>query len=138
RWEGYRNSWVTLDGQHMQSVSGGGHWGGGLFINAYDQGRLGLLFLRKGQWADQQIFSTDWYDLATTPTASNTGYGFMNWFLNTDQELLPNAPEGAIAHLGAGTNMIYLDPEHDLVIVARWIERSAMDELVQRVRESIE
>ncbi|MEM1096956.1 MAG: serine hydrolase, partial [Bacteroidota bacterium] len=117
RWEGYRNSWVTLDGQHMQSVSGGGHWGGGLFINAYDQGRLGLLFLRKGQWADQQIFSTDWYDLATTPTASNTGYGFMNWFLNTDQELLPNAPEGAIAHLGAGTNMIYLDPEHDLVIV---------------------
>jgi hypothetical protein len=29
--------------------------------------------------------------------------------------------------------MIYADPEHDLVIVARWIERKAMDGLVQRV-----
>ena len=29
RWHGYENSWVLLDGQRMQSVSGGGHWGGG-------------------------------------------------------------------------------------------------------------
>jgi len=28
RWHGYDNSWVLLDGQRMQSVSGGGHWGG--------------------------------------------------------------------------------------------------------------
>ena len=36
RWHGYRNSWVELDGLRMQSVSGGGHFGGGLFINTYD------------------------------------------------------------------------------------------------------
>jgi hypothetical protein len=29
--------------------------------------------------------------------------------------------------MGAGTNMVYVDPENDLVIVARWIERSALD-----------
>jgi hypothetical protein len=29
--------------------------------------------------------------------------------------------------------MVYVDPEHDLVIVARWIERNATDELVRRV-----
>ena len=30
RWYGYDNSWIELDGQKIQSVSGGGHWGGGL------------------------------------------------------------------------------------------------------------
>ena len=29
RWEGYRNSFVEIDSQKMQSVSGGAHWGGG-------------------------------------------------------------------------------------------------------------
>ncbi len=39
RWWGYRNSWVDLDGLHVQSVSGGGHWGGGLVISAEDMAR---------------------------------------------------------------------------------------------------
>ena len=32
RWDGYRNSTVTIDGKPMISVSGGGHWGGGIVI----------------------------------------------------------------------------------------------------------
>ena len=44
RWYGYNNSWVELDGNRMQSVSGGGHSGGGLFINTEDHARFGLLF----------------------------------------------------------------------------------------------
>ena len=28
RWHGYENSWITLNGKRVQSVSGGGHWGG--------------------------------------------------------------------------------------------------------------
>jgi hypothetical protein len=57
----------------------------------------------------------------------------MNWYLNTDRKLLPSAPATAFYHLGNGTNMVYCDPEHDLVIVARWIQSKAMDGLVQRV-----
>jgi CubicO group peptidase (beta-lactamase class C family) len=37
RWFGYENSWVVLDGSPVQSVTGGGHWGGGMYINAYDK-----------------------------------------------------------------------------------------------------
>src|SRR5215471_18345280 len=50
RWYGYDNSWVEIDGQRVQSVTGGGHWGGGMFINAYDMARFGYLFLRDGKW----------------------------------------------------------------------------------------
>ncbi|CAM5224453.1 hypothetical protein [Alishewanella longhuensis] len=32
RWYGYDNSWIELDGQRIQSVSGGGHWGGGVLL----------------------------------------------------------------------------------------------------------
>jgi CubicO group peptidase (beta-lactamase class C family) len=53
RWYGYENSWVDLDGQKMQSVSGGGHWGGGMFINSYDMARFGYMYLRNGKWKDQ-------------------------------------------------------------------------------------
>lgn len=39
-WTGYRNSWIVLDGKLVQSVSGGGHFGGGMFISAMDMARF--------------------------------------------------------------------------------------------------
>ncbi len=137
RWHGYENSWVSLDGQMMQSVSGGGHWGGGMFISALDQARFGLLTLRRGRWGDRQVLSDAWVTMALTPTPAQVTYGFMNWFLNTGRKELPSAPASAFFHLGAGTNAIYCDPEHDLVIVARWIERKALDGIVQRAIAAI-
>lgn len=138
RWLGYDNSWIILDGRPVQSVSGGSHWGGGLFVNAYDQARFGLLTLRNGRWGDGQILSEEWLRMARTPTPVQPDYGFMNFFLNTDRRRVPSAPESAFVHLGAGTNMVYCDPENDVVIVARWIEGNAMDGLVQRVLAAIE
>ena len=133
RWYGYENSWVELDGVAVQSVSGGGHWGGGIFISARDMARFGLLTQRRGRWGGRQILSEAWVRMALTPTTAEPGYGFMNWFLNHDRKRLPSAPASAFLHLGNGTNAIYVDPENDLVIVARWIEQSALDGLVQRV-----
>ena len=46
----------------------------------------------------------------------------MNYFLNADRLFPPSASATTYAHVGAGTNAIYVDPEHDLVVVARWIE----------------
>jgi CubicO group peptidase (beta-lactamase class C family) len=87
RWFGYENSWVVLDGSLVQSVTGGGHWGGGMYINAYDMGRFGYLTLRHGKWKDRQLLSNQWVDWALTPTTPEPTYGFMNWFLNTGKKL---------------------------------------------------
>jgi len=137
RWNGYRNSWIVLDGQPVQSVSGGGHWGGGMFINAYDMGRWGLLTLHHGNWAGKQLISEQWVKQALTPTTANTGYGYMNWFLNTDRKLLPSAPASAFVHIGNGTNFIYVDPEHNLVAVVRWIENASMDGMIKKILGAI-
>jgi CubicO group peptidase (beta-lactamase class C family) len=137
RWTGYENSFIILDGQIMQSVSGGSHWGGGMFINAYDQARFGYLTLRKGNWSGVQVISEDWIKKSRTPTSVQPNYGFMNYFLNTDRKEIPAAPETAFFHLGAGTNMVYVDEENDLVIVARWIKDKEKAELVRMVLESL-
>jgi CubicO group peptidase (beta-lactamase class C family) len=133
RWYGYENSWIELDGTLVQSVTGGGHWGGGLFINAWDMARFGYLTLRRGKWKDRQILSEHWVGQALTPTPAQPTYGFMNWFLNTDRKYIPSAPANAFVHIGNGLNMIYVDPENDLVAVVRWIDNKAMDGFVKRL-----
>ncbi|HEY4042182.1 MAG TPA: serine hydrolase [Rhodopila sp.] len=138
RWFGYENSWVVLDGTLMQSVPGGGHFGGGMFINGYDMGRFGYLTLHHGKWKDRQLLSNQWVDWALTPTKPEPTYGFMNWFLNTDNRLWPSAPASAFAHIGNGTNMIYVDPDHDVVAVVRWIEPSAIDGFLKRLLAAID
>jgi CubicO group peptidase (beta-lactamase class C family) len=127
-----------LDGAAVQSVSGGGHWGGGMFMSARDMARFGLLTLRRGRWRYQQVLSEEWMKQATTPTPAQPTYGFMNFFLNTERKYLPSAPAAAYAHVGNGTNVIYADPENDLVVVARWIENGAVDGLVKRVLASVD
>ena len=134
RWFGYQTSWIELDGQHVQSVSGGGHFGGGMFINAWDMARFGYLFLRHGTWAGRQIVSEQWLNLARTPGLANPDYGFANWYLNTDRKPLPNAPASAVRFVGNGENIIYIDWEHDLVVVVRWIkDDAALNEFLGRV-----
>lgn len=138
RWTGYRNSWIVLDGQAVQSVSGGGHWGGGMFINAYDMARFGLLSLHRGKWKGEQLLSENWIKQALTPTKAEPTYGYMNWFLNTGKKLLPSASANVFYHLGNGNNMVYIDPDHELVMVSRWISNNAMDGLVKKVLEAFD
>jgi CubicO group peptidase (beta-lactamase class C family) len=127
QWNGYDNSWVDIDGKRVQSVSGGGHWGGGMFISTYDMARFGYLFLRDGKWKDKVIVSEKWIQMARTPGSANETYGYANWYLNTidkrrGQRALPLAPESAVYFVGNGNNIIYIDWEHDLEVVFRWVD----------------
>lgn len=136
-WHGYRTSWVSVAGRRVQSVSGGGHWGGGMWINSRDQARFGYLFLRRGRWDEEQILSEAWVRLATTPSEVEPTYGYM-WWLNTDRLMWEGLPESSFAALGAGTNAIWIDPEDDLVVVVRWIDRSRLGDFLALVRAAVE
>jgi CubicO group peptidase (beta-lactamase class C family) len=138
RWYGYENSWVDLDGHKVQSVSGGGHWGGGMFINSHDMARFGYLFLRNGKWKDRSIVSEKWIQMARTPGSDNKTYGYANWYLNTDRKPLPSAPATAVRFVGNGSNIIYIDWENDIVAVFRWIRNDkALDQVVAKMIASL-
>jgi CubicO group peptidase (beta-lactamase class C family) len=72
-------------------------------------------------------------NMALTPTGLQSPYGFINYFLNTDRKQWPSAPATAFMHSGNGLNMVYVDPEHDLVAVVRWIDNKAVDGFLMRL-----
>ena len=139
RWYGYDHSFVNVDGQMLQSVSGGGHSGGGVFINTYDHARFGLLFLREGQWKGKELISESWIEKATTPSAANPNYGYM-WWLNTrgTSRYWEGVPESVFYASGFGGNYIVVDREHDLVIVCRWLNPPRIGAMVAKVIAGIE
>lgn len=130
RWYGYENSFVTIDGINMQSVSGGGHSGGGLFISTRDMARFGLLFLNKGKWQDQQLVSQEWITEIIQPSQAKTDYGLM-WWLNYEKDTLVNYYAA-----GFGGNFITIDPSKNLVVVTRWLNPSDYDEFMKKVYEA--
>ena len=137
RWFGYDNSWVDIDGKKVQSMTGGGHWGGGMFINAYDMARFGYLFLHNGKWKDKQIIAPSWIEMARKPGPDNATYGFANWSLNTDRKPLPAAPASAVRFTGNGSNIIYIDWENDVVAVFRWINGNGVNPAVEKILASM-
>ena len=120
RWHGYDNSWTAVDGLQMQSVSGGGHSGGGLFISTEDHARFGLLCMRGGIWEDEQIISKEWINAATSPSTPNPDYGYMWWLNNKPDNRMSNLSKEGFYAAGFGGNYIIVEPDEDLVIVLRW------------------
>jgi len=142
-WEAYDNAWVEIDGKRMKSVSGGGHFGGGMFISAYDLARFGYLFLQNGKWGERRLVSEKWIGMAKTPGPANAAYGFCNWFLNapairadgTAGPLpFPSAPRSSVTFQGNGVNAVYIDWDNDLLVVVRWIDTNrSLDQFLGKV-----
>lgn len=145
-WHGYYNSVVDVDGTAMRSVSGGGHWGGGLWISTRDLARVGLLAANGGAWDGRQVLSAEWLETATAPCDVNESYGTL-WWLNTDRTLWPSAPASSFAGLGHGQNVLWVDPDRDLVAVLRWLHipedrretdaNPAQDGFLERLLEAV-
>ena len=137
-WEyhGYLTSQVKIKGKMVVSVSGGTRWGGGLWISTRDMARFGYLILRRGNWRGKQIISDNWIEMATTPTTIGQDYGFL-WWLNTQGKQWPDAPRSSFAALGAGSNTIWIDPEHDQVVVWRWHRDRSANELFKRILAAV-
>ena len=135
-WHGYRNSYVEIDGKEMQSVSGGSHWGGGVFIHARDQARIGLLMLRAGTWEGRRILSAEWVERMRQPCPLYPQYGYL-WWLNTGRRMYPSASEASYCASGAGGNLTWIDPDNDIVAVLRWIDPTARDGFMRLVTGAI-
>lgn len=135
RWYGYDNAFVNMDGIMTQSVSGGGHHGGGLFINTLDMARYGYLFLRNGQWSGKQILTSDWIEQAIKPSITNPSYGFLWW--NNSKKDWHKLPASIFYAVGYGGNYIIIDKEHDLVVVIRWMDTDSVPVFMEKIIEAM-
>lgn len=136
QWHGYRSSVAQIDQRRLPSVSGGAHWGGGLWASAYDHGRIGLLYLRQGRWRDRTVVSADWVRQTWAPCSVNPDYGYL-WWRNDRRTVWPQAPAtGRCARGNGGRQLIWVDPERDLVVVSRWTD--GVDDFLAEVSAAVE
>jgi len=135
RWIPYHNSYVTVNGRQIASVSGGTRWGGGVWINAQDMARFGYLWLRGGKWGEKQLLPPAYVKAAVSPSQHGPDYGYL-WWLNTQGKNYPGLPATAYGARGAGSNTITILPEQDLVVVWRWHAGNEA-EFVKRVVDAI-
>jgi CubicO group peptidase (beta-lactamase class C family) len=121
-WHGYDNSFITIDGSKIQVVSGGAHWGGGVWMSADDLASLGQLYLQHGRWRGAQLVSEEWIERSWLPCAHKPEYGYL-WWLNDDKRIFPTAPATARCARGnADRHLLWVDPARDLVIASHWGE----------------
>ena len=120
KWLGYDNADVTIDGKTMRSVPGGTRWGAGLWMSSRDHARFGLLMAREGKWNGKQLVSSSWIAQATTKggPANSNDYGYLWWL--TTKGGTKGVPTTSFQAQGNGSNTIFVDPEHDVVVVWRW------------------
>lgn len=101
----------------------------GIDISASAMARVGLLFLRNGNWNGQQVLSRSFIDLVRTPPAENasltiadpvgfpnatTDYGVL-WWTNVSGDL-DTVPTDAYWAWGLGESLIVIIPSLDLVV----------------------
>ena len=134
-WYGYEKSKILLNGAIISSVSGGGHFGGGMFINSLDHARFGLLFLRNGKWKNELLLNPEWIKLVQQPSENNESYGYM-WWLNKGARKWDGLSENIYYGAGFGGNFIVIIPNHNLVVVARWIDSSKIGDFIKKVVDS--
>ncbi len=133
RWFGYDHAWVNVDGVKMQSVTGGGHSGGGVFISALDHARFGLLFLNDGNWNGNQLISKEWVNAVQVSSEPMASYGYM-WWLNRGPRKWRDVEDESIYYAaGFGGNYIVIDKKNDLVLVTRWLEPNKIGPMMKLV-----
>ncbi len=106
--------------------------GWGLSLTAMDMAKLGQLYLDRGVWLGTQIVSEEWI-MDSTREQSRWGklpYGYLWWIIDE--------AEHAYAAMGDGGNVIYVNPEKEIVIsIASLFVKNAKDR-IKLIREYIE
>jgi CubicO group peptidase (beta-lactamase class C family) len=121
--DGFRPLPRPLNVEHREFAAG-------MIANVNALARVGLLYLRRGEWTSgQRVFSASFADLARTPRTetantqlrepadypdANHRYGVLWWTNATGA--LPNVPRDAYWAWGLGDSLIVVIPSLDLVI----------------------
>jgi CubicO group peptidase (beta-lactamase class C family) len=87
---------------------------------------------RGGRWAGRQLLPATWVRDAFAPSPTNASYGYL-WWLNQGPARRPAATPSSVFALGGGSHMIWIDPDHDLVTVLRWINAAALGDFMARL-----
>ncbi|MCC7520240.1 MAG: serine hydrolase [Flavobacteriaceae bacterium] len=99
---------TDLEGNYVYSSYG--------WATARHWGKLGLLYLHKGNWNGEQILSESWVQYVSTPCKDSKGEYGAHFWLNAGG-ILPDAPRDMYSMQGHQGQKVYIIPSKDMVIV---------------------
>ena len=121
-------------------TAGNAAGGAYLMMKPRDWARLGLLYLRKGNWFGHQILSEDWVNYALTASPANPEYAKQIW-VNSSGTLWPSLPRDAFGFLGYQQQNVIVIPSRKLVVVRMGFSFedgiSRVEQLVAKVLEAL-
>jgi len=110
--------------------------GYGLCMSAEDMAKIGLLCLNKGIYDGKRIVSASWLEEMTSPRTVESDrfrgmeYGYLWWIIDREKNIY--------AAIGNSGNVIYVNPEKNIVVaVASYFKPTVFDR-VDFIREYIE
>lgn len=110
--------------------------GFGLCMSADELSKIGQLCLEGGYHGSRQVVSKKWIEKMTTSFITtgekynNMGYGYLWWIIDK--------VKGIFAAIGDSGNVVYINPEKDIVIAVTSIFKPAVFDRIQFVQEYIE
>lgn len=137
QWVGYDNAWIDLNGQRVQSVTGGTHWGGGMSVSARNQAKVGQMLLDDGMAQGKRILSAEWLQEMRQPCGIAPYYGYLIW-LNHERKIFPGLPASSYFGIGAGSSFTWVEPERRLVVIVRWLEAAHANDLFAQVLQAVD
>ena len=105
-----------------------------------DWAKYGLLYLKNGKVADQQIFPDWWAEYTATPAEGSEGkYGAQFWKQNDEE--YPNVPKDMYFADGFQGQRIFIIPSKNIVVVRFGLANKgdiSYDQLLKEIIEAIE
>lgn len=86
------------------------------WANTRDWGRLGQLYLNRGEWNGKQLFAAEWVDYITKPTAESDGTYGAHFWLNALGKY-PDVPKDLYSMNGYQGQYVFIIPSKELVVV---------------------
>ena len=106
--------------------------GWGLTLTTKDLEKIGRLCLANGKWGEQQIVSSKWV-LESTKQQSKMGelpYGYLWWLIKEDRYT-------SYAAIGDGGNILYVNPNKELVIAITSSFKPRVKDRVEFIRNYV-
>ncbi len=86
------------------------------WANTRDWAKFGILYLNKGMWNGERIFSENWIDYITQSTANSDGVYGAHFWLNSGGKF-PDVPRDMYSANGFQGQYVFIIPSKDLVVV---------------------
>jgi hypothetical protein len=132
-WEGLKPAAAGFDPRKLEAavalaVANDSPWPRSLY---YPDGR----YVGSVEWEE----TGPWSEIVgpSAPSPTNERYGYL-WWLNRGSQRYRSAPDTCVYAMGAGSNIIWVDREHDLVAVLRWIAKGAVGDFLAKLLAAVE